>query len=648
MAIRVIGSFSGEASLGANGGSYQLEFEPYQDGQAITGAEGRGELVIAFVTHIVSAGIGDMSVSFNGVSGVGSGLIAGSGANSGYKSRMFVWRNPSRPATIQPADRGLKVTTTGMVKWHITVARDFDVATLSPFQLQPEALLSVHKVTLADVYFRYRGFVAGYWGPQVQGDPLPTSVELLDLPTPLTNSNLRAWAGKTAANQTSGAPIQVGAELATASQGAMCGLVLGYINGAAEELEVSFQGPFVDGVPTPCTITIRGAMWAPYTYKFAVNDNGFGGVFNPPIPEVTKTAAGSEPVAATFTYTPSGPGVRVINAELQPTSDPYLYGILRGSVGFQVQVKPGVPPSISQQPTAVTVDAGENAYFAVTATGTPPLAYTWRVNGQAQPGTADPTFTMPAAAIGQNNSSVTVTVSNTLGSVLSSTAVLTVLPAVERIKFGPCYPKAGADAETALMRCAVWQDTNRLAIGLGLGAPTSEVTTSPSYLGIYSVPGVSESRPYLVLARTVSGDRVYMASSEHALQNLTEVFSDGSAVFDLPTWGNTVLTPSLPLRNLLPAELEEQAVFDSPVAGVPGWLILRMNATDPATLKPLLINDINSPLSMYRFSITRSSVPFPAIELRADSTGAVSAYGHISYNVYEDNKLLPQDFGPRL
>ncbi len=87
-----------------------------------------------------------------------------------------------------------------------------------------------------------------------------------------------------------------------------------------------------------------------------------------------------------------------------------------------------VPPTITSQPTNQSVPSGSNAVFTVTATGSAPLAYQWRSNGANLAGATGSALTLvnvqPA-----NGGSYSVVVSNSIGSVTSATAVLTVLVA---------------------------------------------------------------------------------------------------------------------------------------------------------------------------------------------------------------------------
>jgi hypothetical protein len=85
-----------------------------------------------------------------------------------------------------------------------------------------------------------------------------------------------------------------------------------------------------------------------------------------------------------------------------------------------------VAPSITFQPTNQAVTAGQTATFSVTATGTSPLTYQWKKNGTAINGAISATYTTPATAASDNNAAFTATVTNSVSSVTSSAATLTV------------------------------------------------------------------------------------------------------------------------------------------------------------------------------------------------------------------------------
>lgn len=85
----------------------------------------------------------------------------------------------------------------------------------------------------------------------------------------------------------------------------------------------------------------------------------------------------------------------------------------------------GDPPVITSQPASVTVNSGGSATFSVTATGTEPLTYQWRLNGSAISGATGPSFVINNVQSG-NSGSYSVVVSNDVDSVTSATATLTV------------------------------------------------------------------------------------------------------------------------------------------------------------------------------------------------------------------------------
>jgi hypothetical protein len=85
-----------------------------------------------------------------------------------------------------------------------------------------------------------------------------------------------------------------------------------------------------------------------------------------------------------------------------------------------------VAPSITAQPTNQTVTAGQTATFNVTATGTSPLSYQWQKNGAAISGATSSSYTTPATTSADNGAQFTVTVTNSVGSVTSTAATLTV------------------------------------------------------------------------------------------------------------------------------------------------------------------------------------------------------------------------------
>jgi hypothetical protein len=83
-------------------------------------------------------------------------------------------------------------------------------------------------------------------------------------------------------------------------------------------------------------------------------------------------------------------------------------------------------PSITAQPAGQTVTVGQTATFTVAATGTAPLNYQWRKNGVAITGSISSSYTTPATTTADSGAQFTVVLSNSVGNVTSSAAMLTV------------------------------------------------------------------------------------------------------------------------------------------------------------------------------------------------------------------------------
>ncbi len=83
-------------------------------------------------------------------------------------------------------------------------------------------------------------------------------------------------------------------------------------------------------------------------------------------------------------------------------------------------------PSITGQPSSQTVAVGEPAIFTVAAIGSGAMSYQWLKNGQPIAGATQATYITPVSTQGDSGSSFSVSVSNSLGTLTSSPAALTV------------------------------------------------------------------------------------------------------------------------------------------------------------------------------------------------------------------------------
>jgi hypothetical protein len=86
----------------------------------------------------------------------------------------------------------------------------------------------------------------------------------------------------------------------------------------------------------------------------------------------------------------------------------------------------GTTPAITAQPAAQSVLSGGDALLSVSATGTPPLLYQWRLNGANVPG-ATSSFLALSAIQAEQAGTYSVVVYNAFGSQVSSNAFLNVI-----------------------------------------------------------------------------------------------------------------------------------------------------------------------------------------------------------------------------
>lgn len=97
-----------------------------------------------------------------------------------------------------------------------------------------------------------------------------------------------------------------------------------------------------------------------------------------------------------------------------------------GGSGWPPPAQANTPaPAITSAPQSVALDAGGSTTLSVTATGSAPLSYQWRKDGQTISSAKAPSLTISNAGIDQAGS-YTVVVSNAAGSVTSSPAEVSV------------------------------------------------------------------------------------------------------------------------------------------------------------------------------------------------------------------------------
>src|SRR5260370_10015530 len=159
-----------------------------------------------------------------------------------------------------------------------------------------------------------------------------------------------------------------------------------------------------------------------------------------------------------------------------------------------------VAPSITSQPANQTVTTGQTASFTVAATGTAPLSYQWQKNGVAILGATSSGYTTPATTSSDNGAQFSVGVSNTVSSVTSSAATLTVnaVPVAPSITSQPVNQTV-TTGQTASFTVAAtgtaplsyqWQKNGVAVLGGTSSAFTHPATNNSDHRAPFSV-GVS-------------------------------------------------------------------------------------------------------------------------------------------------------------
>jgi hypothetical protein len=228
---------------------------------------------------------------------------------------------------------------------------------------------------------------------------------------------------------------------------ATCGFMLQLQNGSATKVETDVN----------VTATIGGRIYniSAYTPVAVVPTAG-----NPP-PSITLASNGTSftaPATITLTATASDSNGAVTKVDFfqngvsmgtADTTSPYTFtktGLAAGSYAFSARATDNggavgtsntmnvtvtttsVAPSITTQPVSATVAAGQTATFSVAASGTAPLTYQWQKNSVNITNAISASYTTPATTTADNGATFRVTVKNSLGSVTSASATLTVTP----------------------------------------------------------------------------------------------------------------------------------------------------------------------------------------------------------------------------
>jgi len=154
------------------------------------------------------------------------------------------------------------------------------------------------------------------------------------------------------------------------------------------------------------TFTVTATGTAPLSYQWQKNGSNISGA----------TSASYTTPAATSVDNGSAFDVTVANSAGTLTSQQAMLTVSSTSGA----------PTIATQPANQTVNAGQTATFSVVANGTSPLSYQWQLNGTAIAGATSASYTTPVTTTANNGQQFRVVVTNSMGSITSNVATLTV------------------------------------------------------------------------------------------------------------------------------------------------------------------------------------------------------------------------------
>ena len=231
------------------------------------------------------------------------------------------------------------------------------------------------------------------------------------------------------------------------------------------------------------TFSVVAAGTAPLTYQWKKSGTAISGATASTYTTPAQTTADS---GASFTVT-------VSNSAGSVTSNAAILTVTAAATA----------PTITTQPANQAVQAGQTATFSVVAAGTAPLTYQWKKNGTVISGATASSYTTPAETTADNGAVFAVVVSNSLGSVTSNNATLTVTAAsagTDVVTYKYDLARTGQNTtETVLNKTNV----NSTSFGLLRFLSTDgKVDGQPLYLSHLSIGGVSHN---VVYATTEAG-----------------------------------------------------------------------------------------------------------------------------------------------
>jgi Bacterial Ig domain/Immunoglobulin domain/Immunoglobulin I-set domain len=213
-------------------------------------------------------------------------------------------------------------------------------------------------------------------------------------------------------------------------------------NGVSDVMYQDYLYPFDGGNITVMVTNLDAGTYEIYLYGHAPSNDG-NSTYTLTVGGVSYGSLTTSPTGWNSTVWQEGAQYVVFrNVVITSTGTPVQvvvspsassFAIIAGMQLALVTAPTPAAPSIVSQPQDKTVTAGNSATFNVSVAGTAPLSYQWTFNGGNIPGATEASLVLNNVTT--NNAGIyAVTVSNALGSAISSNATLTVDTAAEVLR----------------------------------------------------------------------------------------------------------------------------------------------------------------------------------------------------------------------
>ena len=432
--------------------------------------------------------------------------------------------------------------------------------------------------------------------------------------------------------------------------GTLCCLLVSAAVGAgglptASHNQLSFGSQAVGTTSAPVALSFTNASSKRVTIAgFSLSSSQFS-YSGPALPFALSPGA---TFAGSVTFSPTSTGLISAYLVFTRTNSNQLTFSLKGK-GVQTQTSVSLAPSIGTQPISQTILSGQSATFTATASGTAPLSYQWQKNGSAISGANFSSYTTPSETTAASGAKFSLVVSNSMGSVTSSGAVLTVnspavaptivtAPANQTVTSGQNATFSVVASGTAPLTYQ-WQINGSNISGASLASYTTPAETTANTGAKFSVV-VSNSAGSITSASaalTVNGVTGALTTSSSSLSfGSVNVGGNGNQSVTLTNSGSTSI--SITGVSSIGAGINPSGVSSGLVIAAGGTARLNV-AFDPASTGPVtgsvtVTSTASNPSLVISTSGTGVQASSASVQLSwTASTSSVSGYDIFRSNV---------------